>query len=48
VHCTVPSEYKKKLIEPHAQAQIFRVDGAWGRRRVERYTTLLDVSDIGG
>jgi hypothetical protein len=50
VHCTDPSEYRKKLRDPQEHDQIFRDDGAAARarRRVEMCTTLLDVSDIGG
>lgn len=52
VHWTDPSEYRKKLSEPQAQAQILTPDGAGAgvgarERRVEICTTLLDVSDIG-
>jgi hypothetical protein len=43
-HCTEPSEYRKKVIEPQAQDQILSPDGAAARaRRVESCTTLLDV-----
>jgi hypothetical protein len=48
VHCTEPSEYKKKLKLPQAQPQILSSDGVTARaRRVEMCTTLLDASDIG-
>jgi len=48
VHCTEPSEYRKKLKLPQEQAQILSPDGAAARvRRVAMSTTLFDVSDIG-
>jgi hypothetical protein len=48
VHCTEPSEYRKKLKLPQEHDQILSPDGAGARaRRVERCTTLLGAFAIG-